>query len=122
MHHLGIAIVAAAPAGAFTLPDVPGVGVVAARGGRRCARSWRITKDVGADPEFPELSACDAAAVREFDARGAGVSMGRSAPRLVVEPPFAAGAVDGGADLALDQAHKWWMLAVYRIEEKGALS
>jgi isoleucyl-tRNA synthetase len=70
----GIAIVAAAPpAGAFTLPDVPGVGVVAARAqGRRCARSWRITKDVGADPEFPELSARDAAAVREFDAMARG--------------------------------------------------
>ena len=39
--------------------------------------------------------------------------------RAWLEPLFAAGAVGGGADLALDQAHKWWMLAVYRIEEKG---
>jgi isoleucyl-tRNA synthetase len=70
----GIAVLAAAPpAGAFTLPDVPGVGVVAARAeGKRCARSWRVTQDVGADPEFPELSARDAAAVREFDARARG--------------------------------------------------
>ena len=37
--------------------------------GTKCARSWRIAKDVGADPAFPELSARDAAAVREFDAR-----------------------------------------------------
>ena len=83
MHHLGASLVVAAPAaGAFTLPDVPGVGVVAARAeGRRCARSWRITEDVGADPEFPDVSARDAAAVREFDARGAGVSMGEIARR-----------------------------------------
>src|SRR5690606_26679283 len=26
------------------------------------------------------------------------------------------------ATLAVDQAHKWWMLAVYRIEEKGRVS
>jgi len=58
------------PDGAFTLPDVPGVGVVVARApGRKCARSWRITLDVGSDSEFPDLSARDAAAVREFDAR-----------------------------------------------------
>ena len=60
----------AAPAGAFTLPDVAGVAVVPKRAeGRKCARSWRITSDVGADPDFPDLSARDAAAVREFDAR-----------------------------------------------------
>ncbi|HKZ97019.1 MAG TPA: class I tRNA ligase family protein, partial [Hyphomicrobiaceae bacterium] len=59
-----------APEGAFTLPDVPGVGVVAHRAeGRKCARSWRITADVGSDPDFPDLSARDAAAVAEFDAR-----------------------------------------------------
>jgi isoleucyl-tRNA synthetase len=61
-----------APADAFTLPDVPDVGVVPKRAaGRRCARSWRYTDDVGSDPEFPDLSARDAAAVREFDARAA---------------------------------------------------
>ena len=59
-----------APDGAFMLPDVPGVGVVPRRAeGKKCARSWRITKDVGEDPEFPELSLRDAAAVREFDSR-----------------------------------------------------
>ncbi|MDP2851985.1 MAG: class I tRNA ligase family protein, partial [Gallionella sp.] len=59
------------PDGAFSLPDVPGVGVVPKRAeGRKCARSWRITADVGSDPDFPELSARDAAAVRELDARG----------------------------------------------------
>ncbi|HEY1244666.1 MAG TPA: isoleucine--tRNA ligase [Hyphomicrobiaceae bacterium] len=61
-----------APAGAFTLPDVPGVGVVPKRAaGRRCARSWRYTDDMGSDPDYPELSARDALAVREFDARAA---------------------------------------------------
>ncbi len=69
----GIEVVAGAPpAGAFTLPDVAGVGVVSKPAeGKRCARSWRITKDVGSDPEFPDLSLRDAAAVREFDARAA---------------------------------------------------
>ena len=60
----------AAPEGAFTLDDVPGVAVVfAAAKGRKCARSWRIREDVGADPEFPDLSARDADAVRQYDAR-----------------------------------------------------
>ncbi|HVZ03436.1 isoleucine--tRNA ligase [Hyphomicrobium sp.] len=58
------------PGGAFTLPNEPGVGVVVKRAeGRKCARSWRITKDVGSDPAYPDLSARDAAAVREIDAR-----------------------------------------------------
>ena len=55
-------------AGAFTLPDVPGIAVVPARAeGKKCARSWRITTDVGSDPAYPELSARDAAAMRELD-------------------------------------------------------
>ena len=63
------------PDGAFTLPDVPGVGVVPKRAeGRKCARSWRILTDIGADPEFPDLSPRDAAAVREFDARAKGAA------------------------------------------------
>ncbi|MGE0854313.1 MAG: class I tRNA ligase family protein, partial [Hyphomicrobiaceae bacterium] len=69
----GIAVTqGTAPAGAFALEDVAGVGVVVEPAeGTRCARSWRITKDVGSDPQFPDLSARDAAAVREFDARAA---------------------------------------------------
>jgi isoleucyl-tRNA synthetase len=59
-----------APEGAFMLPDVSGVAVVPKRAsGTKCARSWRFTDDVGSDPEFPDLSARDAAAVREFDQR-----------------------------------------------------
>ncbi|WP_333793615.1 isoleucine--tRNA ligase [Hyphomicrobium sp.] len=58
------------PDAAFTLPDVPGVGVVVHRAeGRKCARSWRITADVGCDPAYPDLSARDAAAVRELEGR-----------------------------------------------------
>jgi isoleucyl-tRNA synthetase len=58
------------PDGAFTLPEVPSVGVLSKRAeGKRCARSWRFTKDVGSDPEYPELSARDALAVREYEAR-----------------------------------------------------
>ncbi len=61
-----------APHGAFALDDLAGVGVVPKKAeGMKCARSWRITKDVGADPAFPDLSARDAAAVREFDAMSA---------------------------------------------------
>ncbi|MBS0270472.1 MAG: isoleucine--tRNA ligase, partial [Proteobacteria bacterium] len=56
------------PEGAFTLPNEPGVGVVVKRAeGKKCARSWRVTKDVGSDPDYPELSARDAAAMREID-------------------------------------------------------
>jgi isoleucyl-tRNA synthetase len=58
------------PNAAFTLADVPGVGVVPVRAkGRKCARSWRITEDVGSDPDYPDLSTRDAAAVRELDGR-----------------------------------------------------
>jgi isoleucyl-tRNA synthetase len=56
------------PGSAFVLAEVPGVAVVPKRAeGEKCARSWRISKDVGSDPAFPTLSARDAAAVREFD-------------------------------------------------------
>jgi len=66
----GISIAAKAPpAGAFALPNEEGVAVVVKRAeGKKCARSWRITKDVGSDPAYPDLSARDAAAVREIDA------------------------------------------------------
>jgi isoleucyl-tRNA synthetase len=58
----------AAPAGAFSLPELPGVAVVPDRAeGKKCARSWRITTDVGSDPAYPDLSARDAAAMREYD-------------------------------------------------------
>jgi isoleucyl-tRNA synthetase len=33
-------------------------------------RSWRYTDDVGSDPEFPDVSARDAAVLRELQALG----------------------------------------------------
>jgi isoleucyl-tRNA synthetase len=60
-----------APAAAFAMADTAGVGVVFKPAeGRKCARSWRFTRDVGSDPAFPDLSARDAIAVREIEARG----------------------------------------------------
>lgn len=38
--------------------------------GTRCARSWKYTTDVGSDPEYPDLSARDAQAMRERAAAG----------------------------------------------------
>jgi isoleucyl-tRNA synthetase len=59
-----------APPEAFAIPDVAGVAVVSQRaGGTKCARSWRFTTDVGSDPVYPELSARDAAAMREIDGK-----------------------------------------------------
>jgi isoleucyl-tRNA synthetase len=45
-----------APAGAFTLPDVPDVGVtVGLAGGEKCDRCWRQVPDRGVDPHHPTL-------------------------------------------------------------------
>lgn len=55
------------PEDAFRLPDVAKVSVVPKlAAGRKCARSWRITTDVGSDPLYPDVSARDAAALREL--------------------------------------------------------
>ena len=44
------------PAGAFTLPDVPGVAVtVAAAPGEKCQRCWRILPEVGSLAAHPDL-------------------------------------------------------------------
>ncbi len=57
----------AGPADAFRLDDVSSVSVVPQKAeGKKCARSWRITSDVGSDPEYPDVSARDAAALREL--------------------------------------------------------
>ncbi len=66
----GLTIVAGeAPEGAFRLAEVPGVGVEPKLAeGEKCARSWRITTDVGSDPDYPDVSARDAAALRELAA------------------------------------------------------
>lgn len=59
------------PTNAFTLSDVEGVGVYPEKAqGKKCARSWRYTKDVGSDPAYPDVSARDAAALRELQMLG----------------------------------------------------
>ena len=64
----GIAVTGGeAPADAFRLDDVAGVAVVPhLAAGTKCARSWRYTDDVGSDADFPDVSARDAAALREL--------------------------------------------------------
>ena len=57
------------PADAFRLDDVKGVAVVPVRAeGRKCARSWRVTLEVGTDPDYPDVTPRDARALREWDA------------------------------------------------------
>jgi isoleucyl-tRNA synthetase len=55
------------PVEAFRLDEVAGVAVVPRRAeGRKCARSWKISLEVGADPEFPDITPRDAQAMREW--------------------------------------------------------
>lgn len=59
-----------APAGAFTLSDVAGVGVVFALAhGEKCQRCWKILPDVGTDAEYPGVSKRDADAIRYYVAQ-----------------------------------------------------
>jgi len=58
-------IEAAPPAGAFTLPDVAGVGVVPKKAeGEKCARCWRVLPDVGSIPDVPGVCGRCAEAVQ----------------------------------------------------------
>lgn len=58
------------PADAFRLDGVKGVAVVFKPAqGKKCARSWKISPEVGSDPEFPDITPRDAEAVREWDKR-----------------------------------------------------
>ncbi|MDR6756241.1 isoleucyl-tRNA synthetase [Mycoplana sp. BE70] len=60
------------PTEAFRLPEVSGVAVEPKLAeGKKCARSWRITTDVGLDADYPDVSARDAAALREIGFRAA---------------------------------------------------
>ena len=57
------------PAEAFRLDDVRGVAVVPRLAtGRKCARSWKISPEVGADPAYPDVTPRDAQALREWEA------------------------------------------------------
>jgi isoleucyl-tRNA synthetase len=56
------------PTDAFRLPEVSGVAVVVNLAeGRKCARSWKISHDVGADPQYPDVTPRDAKALREWE-------------------------------------------------------
>ncbi len=57
------------PVTAFRLEDVSGIAVAPARAvGRKCARSWKISPEVGLDPDYRDVTARDAAALREWTA------------------------------------------------------
>ena len=101
-----------APAGAFTLGDVPGVAVVVEKAvGTKCARSWKILPTVGEDPEYPDVSPRDAQALREWKALGvSGLS-----------PHLRAGVIAAIVTLVLDQASKLWLLFVFDIARRGAV-
>ena len=58
---------ATAPANAFRAHDVPGVAVLVERArGIKCARSWRYFDPATADPDYPDVTPRDAAALREL--------------------------------------------------------
>ncbi|WP_159946770.1 isoleucine--tRNA ligase [Rhizobium sp. 18065] len=65
-----IAVVAGeGPQDAFRLDDGTRVSVEPKLAeGVKCARSWKITKDVGSDADYPDVSARDAKALRELAA------------------------------------------------------
>ncbi|MEE9380224.1 MAG: isoleucine--tRNA ligase, partial [Hyphomonadaceae bacterium] len=57
-----------APAGAFTLDEIAGVGVVPTKaGGVKCARSWKYFDPATAIDGFPGITPRDAAAVQAWD-------------------------------------------------------
>jgi isoleucyl-tRNA synthetase len=57
------------PPEAFRLDEVRGVAVAPGLAeGRKCARSWKILKTIGADPAYPDVTPRDAQALREWDA------------------------------------------------------
>jgi isoleucyl-tRNA synthetase len=57
------------PPDAFRLDEVRGVAVVPQLAtGRKCARSWKISPEVGADPAYPDVTPRDAQALREWTA------------------------------------------------------
>ncbi|GJD92063.1 Isoleucine--tRNA ligase [Methylobacterium hispanicum] len=57
------------PAEAFRLDEVRGVAVEPRPAeGRKCARSWRVTPEVGRDAEYRDVTPRDAQALREWDA------------------------------------------------------
>ena len=69
-------IASLSPSSYFVDPSLGPLVAVVSRiastlGMNKCARSWRYTTDVGTDPEYPDVSARDAAALREIGFRRA---------------------------------------------------
>ncbi len=61
---------APAPADAFTIESVSNVSVIFKKAeGAKCARSWKISKAIGSDKDFPDITPRDAEAVREWQTR-----------------------------------------------------
>jgi isoleucyl-tRNA synthetase len=59
---------ALAPDAAFRLPQQAEAAVVVERApGRKCARSWKYSTEVGSDPDYPDVTPRDAEAMREYD-------------------------------------------------------
>jgi isoleucyl-tRNA synthetase len=59
------------PADAFRLDDLKNIGVVfAVAPGVKCARSWKYFDPTTADPDYPDVTARDAQALRELKALG----------------------------------------------------
>jgi isoleucyl-tRNA synthetase len=57
------------PSEAFRLEDVRDVAVAFALAeGKKCARSWKISPEVGSDTRYPDVTPRDAQALREWDA------------------------------------------------------
>ena len=57
----------ASPSNAFTTENEKRIGVIVHKAqGQKCARSWKISKDIGIDKDFPDITPRDAAAVREW--------------------------------------------------------
>ena len=60
---------AEAPDDAFRLPQEADAAVVVEQAaGTKCARSWKYSTEIGADPDYPDLTPRDAEAMREYDA------------------------------------------------------
>jgi isoleucyl-tRNA synthetase len=57
------------PETAFRLAgEKEAAAVIEPAAGRKCARSWKYSEEVGTDPDYPDVTLRDAAALREFDA------------------------------------------------------
>ncbi len=58
-----------APETAFRLPQEAAAAVVIEpAAGKKCARSWKYSEEIGSDPDYPDVTLRDAAALREYDA------------------------------------------------------